>query len=947
MPVIPSGIEPFVITAPLTSGDLGEPSSSVKKDTKRVFDFITDERHLTAEDLLKSVNERIDTWQTEQDRQEAEKAASPRSRGSFNRLRSSRKLREKEAEEALVNSEYEQAKALLEQNEAKLEVLGHRCRLFRLAQKNLTEDEEWTLASSHFGIDTYYRREEDGTLSLKLEGEMTDLPLFEQVAVLKEVDLHYKWAPFCSSSMTVADLDKLDTVGWFMIGLSSFGLARDGCFRVIGCDNIHEDGSFVLAGQGIRDVKPGAPQPVDTYLCDDPIVEELPIPPHPSRRGADRMTIRKFDGIVKVLSPSSAVLKLVANIDPNISFLPQSLLEFIMKQVCGLVLAKLQSAAKKVVKNPVTNEHAKRMREEEDFYKRWLMAKFEAVCELKGWEMPPVKAFELTEEQLAHERKHSRVHADNVRRGVTFSDSSPQANSGDDSAPEDDVMSEVSELTSRSGLSWKRPLRTFTRNREEKRVKQKEKEIHEIRVIAARRIVPKEMSPAQRDRLDQLRGAQARRAMEGGDGNDEFDHQSSAAGSFGPGGMVIDMDRRSLSEKVTDRLRAHGTRKRFFVMTLCLSLFFILVNPDLLRAAVAFILPPASGSADNTSEQLEKGKRTWWSPILGTTGFLFYLLLCTIMHFATCDIALVYAYDALELGSKSGKEVRKYYSDNVRIVMAGMSFGIYALSVGKAISRIVLSFSVAGTFAVYISSSDWLLMAWKQMLEMSGVTIESAAQNTTLIDAMRNETLTMDNEEMLVDSTATNSTGVNDAQSAISASLMAIVAQLFTWTIGGVIRRILESGYTSSLLAYFVSKLDVGDFEDSVASWQADALNTASIMYSYTLIPLVIFLLLFNYSARQARPSDAKKTAESPATATTVTSPQETTASSDYTSDVDLPQPRALNLDTEASPNPQVFCKPLRKRNRRGFRLRKQTVSNLEVVPESSELGRPQRKNTM
>jgi hypothetical protein len=184
----------------------------------------------------------------------------------------------------------------------------------------------------------------------------------EQLCVLKEVDLHYKWAPFCSSSITIADLDKLDTVGWFMVGLSTFGIARDGCFRAIGCDNIEEDGSILLAGHGLHDRKPMDVPMEDTYLADDPVVEVLDIPPIPSRRGSGRMTIRKFDAQIHVTSPTSASTHIVANVDPNLAFLPHSLLEFIMKHLAGVLLARLQVAARKIAKNPVTNIHAIKMR---------------------------------------------------------------------------------------------------------------------------------------------------------------------------------------------------------------------------------------------------------------------------------------------------------------------------------------------------------------------------------------------------------------------------------------------------------------------------------------------------------------------------------------------------------------------------------------------------------
>lgn len=60
MPVIPVGVEPFVILPPVTQIDDGLPSNNLLHDAQRVFHLIQDERHLTAEVLLTSVQERVD-----------------------------------------------------------------------------------------------------------------------------------------------------------------------------------------------------------------------------------------------------------------------------------------------------------------------------------------------------------------------------------------------------------------------------------------------------------------------------------------------------------------------------------------------------------------------------------------------------------------------------------------------------------------------------------------------------------------------------------------------------------------------------------------------------------------------------------------------------------------------------------------------------------------------
>ncbi|KAL3920873.1 MAG: hypothetical protein SGARI_006834, partial [Bacillariaceae sp.] len=317
------------------------------------------------------------------------------------------------------DDDHDKARAMLEAHQEILNDLEHRCKLFEMAKQNLTIDDDWTVAQTLFGITTFYRRETDGSLSIKLEGKISGVPLFDQVAVLREIDLHCKWAPFCSSSLTVEHLDKLDTVGWFMVGLPHFGIMRDGAFRAIGCDSIYEDGSVLLVAQGIKDrpedgadnkhLEPTAasstPDSTPTastksssankkmnsslmgddeeakhlfdFLSKDPVLDTMDIPAPPTRMGSGRMTIRTFQALIHIESPTDATTKLVTNIDPNLPLIPQSLIDFLMKRLCGVLLSKMQHAAKKVSKDPVTNPHAVKMREERDFYEGWLLPKFQ------------------------------------------------------------------------------------------------------------------------------------------------------------------------------------------------------------------------------------------------------------------------------------------------------------------------------------------------------------------------------------------------------------------------------------------------------------------------------------------------------------------------------------------------------------------------------------------
>ena len=179
------------------------------------------------------------------------------------------------------------------------------------------------------------------------------------------------------------------------MGLPHFGFMRDACFRAIGCDSVYEDGSVMVVAEGISDrdgnnttqksgknvtnsmVSYDASDDVRraNSIGNDPILETLDLPPTPTRIGGGRMTIRSFSAQIHVESPTSATTKLVANIDPNLQFIPQSLVDFIMKRVCGVILYKMQVAARNISKDPITNLHAIKMREDTDFYKGFLLPK--------------------------------------------------------------------------------------------------------------------------------------------------------------------------------------------------------------------------------------------------------------------------------------------------------------------------------------------------------------------------------------------------------------------------------------------------------------------------------------------------------------------------------------------------------------------------------------------
>ena len=190
------------IKSPTTTNDSGDPTDNCLFDAKRVLRLIEDERYLSAKLLHQSIRDRI---QKEIDAAEGSdsKNDSPR------RKRSMMKRQKNFKSTGDLNERKQKALELLKENEDILNKMEDRCLLFEKAKIDLDNDDDWTLAQTLFGVTTYYRRESDGSMSLKLEGSIDDCSLYDQIAVLREFDLNYIWAPFVPSSMTVAHLGKL------------------------------------------------------------------------------------------------------------------------------------------------------------------------------------------------------------------------------------------------------------------------------------------------------------------------------------------------------------------------------------------------------------------------------------------------------------------------------------------------------------------------------------------------------------------------------------------------------------------------------------------------------------------------------------------------------------------------------------------------------------------
>jgi len=235
---------------------------------------------------------------------------------------------------------------------------------------NTHSTEDWILGLDMFGICTYYRKceQDENTIIVKMEGVMDDLPVFEQMAVIHEIDLYHTWAPFCTKSVMVDKIGKAELYGYLRVGLPVF--SRDFLMHAYGADCLMEEGKIVLLGKSTEEYK------------------EKDVPWKTVGWCHNRLYVKEFEAVIEIISPTCAKTKIVSRVDMNAP-LPHTLINFLIRNLAGIMLYVLQQQVIKVA-NHYDCEHAQRIRADTEFYRDWLLPKFRHYCAHRNWQQPTI-----------------------------------------------------------------------------------------------------------------------------------------------------------------------------------------------------------------------------------------------------------------------------------------------------------------------------------------------------------------------------------------------------------------------------------------------------------------------------------------------------------------------------------------------------------------------------
>jgi hypothetical protein len=231
-------------------------------------------------------------------------------------------------------------------------------------------DGEWALGAEMFGTKTYYKHDdESGLISVLMKGDQDNLPVFEQMSVINEVDLYKTFIPMCSESCKVLTVSHGEMIAYFYINVAV--LSRDAAIHAYGIDCMEEYGTIVLVGNSVDDF-PGAD-----------------IPFKPAGWGHQTMEVKTFNAVVEIVSPTSARTTIIASVDPKVP-LPRAMVNFAIKKLAGLILWLIQKKAVAIseAKDLEACPHNTAISGDADFYTHWLLPKMVQLCKLREWVIP-------------------------------------------------------------------------------------------------------------------------------------------------------------------------------------------------------------------------------------------------------------------------------------------------------------------------------------------------------------------------------------------------------------------------------------------------------------------------------------------------------------------------------------------------------------------------------
>jgi len=301
-----------------------------------IIEIISEELKLEIDNLLKSITAELTEHKVDNAHDLLEKLRS---------LPKSRTLNKKE-------TDYYQAKLRL--NQLLISDVDSQFRDCQEIIRELEDENGYTVEGVKKNFTIKYKQASGQNISLKMEG-IIDVPVFNMIALIYEMEGYSLWMPFCKEGKTVKSVARASKAGYIKFNIPPPVFDRENYIYGSGFDRIKKNGSILICAKSIE----GKEDVCQRY--------DIPIPP-PGK--TTRLHIEYMGGEFTPVGKDKMRMNIVCKVDLKIKFIPLSIINWIVRKAAQFLIDRLIKKAT----NFKGTLWEKKIQENREFY-GWLEAK--------------------------------------------------------------------------------------------------------------------------------------------------------------------------------------------------------------------------------------------------------------------------------------------------------------------------------------------------------------------------------------------------------------------------------------------------------------------------------------------------------------------------------------------------------------------------------------------
>lgn len=222
----------------------------------------------------------------------------------------------------------------------------------RELMQEFLDDKDWITEKTGTVQVSYKKVPGTPTVSLKCEG-VIEVPLFNFISLIYETDLYPDWIPFCKTCKMIERVSKSKKIIFTEFDVAKVA-KRSACLVGYGFNLLNTDGLVMIVSKSVNNSYPSA------YTL---------------------AKLNFFGCLIRPLTENSIQVKVISNFDPNIYFLPYSILNWLVRKMAMVIFNKLIEKSKKFE----NSEYPKRMLlpENVEFYQHLQRSRDEYLDKLK------------------------------------------------------------------------------------------------------------------------------------------------------------------------------------------------------------------------------------------------------------------------------------------------------------------------------------------------------------------------------------------------------------------------------------------------------------------------------------------------------------------------------------------------------------------------------------